>query len=121
MVQAPTTESPRSSVYSRHAERRADGGRATPLGFPGACRVFASMTIVSYGPLPTSGTAGLRPPSTAGVPEHAAGAWARVPVSPLATLRRYGGGNAVAPEPGVVFACDRNTRTDIPPRDPVEF
>ena len=41
-----------ASVYSRHAERREDVGRATVLGFLMVFAVFASVTIVSYGILP---------------------------------------------------------------------
>src|SRR4051794_20733901 len=38
-----------ASVYSRHAARREDVGRATILGFLSVFAVFASVTIVSYG------------------------------------------------------------------------
>ena len=44
-----------ASVYSRHAERREDVGRATILGFLIVFSVFASVTIVSYGILPYAG------------------------------------------------------------------
>ncbi|WP_342768978.1 amino acid permease [Prauserella flavalba] len=37
-----------ASVYSRHARRREDVGRATILGFGSVLAVFASVTIVSY-------------------------------------------------------------------------
>ncbi|MFJ3759521.1 basic amino acid/polyamine antiporter [Streptomyces sp. NPDC090080] len=70
-----------ASVYSRHAERRADVGRATLLGFLSVFCVFASVTIVSYGLLPMSEIAGLRQPSMAGVLEHAVGTWGQVFVS----------------------------------------
>ena len=71
-----------ASVYSRHAKRREDVGRATVLGLPQrASRVFASVTIVSYGILPTSEIAELRQPSMAGVLEAAVGEWGKVFVS----------------------------------------
>src|SRR5699024_9350159 len=42
-----------ASVYSRHAQRREDVGRATVLGFLSVLAIFASVTIVSYGIMPT--------------------------------------------------------------------
>ncbi|MYQ79341.1 MULTISPECIES: basic amino acid/polyamine antiporter [unclassified Streptomyces] len=70
-----------ASVYSRHAKRRKDVGRATVLGFLSVFAVFASVTIVSYGIMPMSEIAGLRQPSMAGVLEHAVGTWGTVFVS----------------------------------------
>jgi arginine:ornithine antiporter / lysine permease len=70
-----------ASVYSRHAERRQDVGRATVLGFLGVFSVFASVTIVSYGILPYNEIADLRQPSMAGVLEAAVGEWGKVFVS----------------------------------------
>ncbi|MGK4585939.1 basic amino acid/polyamine antiporter [Kitasatospora sp. HPMI-4] len=70
-----------ASVYSRHAKRREDVGRATVLGFLSVFAVFASVTIVSYGILPMSEIAQLRQPSMAGVLEHAVGTWGKVFVS----------------------------------------
>lgn len=70
-----------ASVYSRHAERREDVGRATVLGFVSVFCVFASVTIVSYGILPASEIAELRQPSMAGVLEEAVGEWGKVLVS----------------------------------------
>lgn len=64
-----------ASVYSRHAERREDVGRATVLGFLSVLCVFASVTIVSYGILPLDEIADLRQPSMAGVLEAAVGEW----------------------------------------------
>ena len=40
-----------ASVYSRHAKRREDVGRATILGFLSVLAIFASVTIVTYGVL----------------------------------------------------------------------
>jgi arginine:ornithine antiporter/lysine permease len=70
-----------ASVYSRHAKRREDVGRATVLGFVGVFCVFASVTIVSYGILPTDQLADLRQPSMAGVLSHAVGGWGKTFVS----------------------------------------
>ncbi|MGP2436240.1 basic amino acid/polyamine antiporter [Streptomyces sp. JW3] len=70
-----------ASVYSRHAKRRSDVGRATVLGFLSVFAVFASVTIVSYGIMPMGEIAGLRQPSMAGVLESAVGTWGRVFVS----------------------------------------
>ncbi|GHA90146.1 basic amino acid/polyamine antiporter [Streptomyces termitum] len=70
-----------ASVYSRHAKRREDVGRATVLGFLSVFAVFASVTIVSYGILPMSEIAALRQPSMAGVLEAAVGTWGKVFVS----------------------------------------
>lgn len=64
-----------ASVYSRHARKREDVGRATVLGFLSVFAVFASVTIVSYGILPMSEIADLRQPSMAGVLEAAVGTW----------------------------------------------
>ncbi|MFE7505334.1 basic amino acid/polyamine antiporter [Promicromonospora sp. NPDC057488] len=70
-----------ASVYSRHARRREDVGRATVLGFLMVLAIFASVTIVSYGILPMEQLADLRQPSMAGVLEAAVGGWGAVFVS----------------------------------------
>ncbi|MEU8778127.1 basic amino acid/polyamine antiporter [Streptomyces sp. NPDC048606] len=70
-----------ASVYSRHARRREDVGRATILGFLSVFAVFASVTIVSYGIMPMAEIAELRQPSMAGVLQHAVGTWGQVFVS----------------------------------------
>ncbi|MFP3464608.1 basic amino acid/polyamine antiporter [Leifsonia sp. SIMBA_070] len=64
-----------ASVYSRHAKRRQDVGRATILGFVSVFAIFASVTIVSYGILPMGEIAKLRQPSMAGVLAAAVGPW----------------------------------------------
>ncbi|WP_426520500.1 basic amino acid/polyamine antiporter [Diaminobutyricibacter sp. McL0618] len=64
-----------ASVYSRHAKRRADVGRATILGFLSVFAIFASVTIVSYGILPMGEIAKLRQPSMGGVLNAAVGPW----------------------------------------------
>lgn len=70
-----------ASVYSRHAKRREDVGRATITGFLSVFAVFASVTIVSYGIMPMAEIAELRQPSMAGVLEAAVGTWGMVFVS----------------------------------------
>ncbi|GAA1839223.1 basic amino acid/polyamine antiporter [Luedemannella flava] len=70
-----------ASVYSRHAQRREDVGRATILGFLSVFAVFASVTVVSYGIMPMEELAQLRQPSMAGVLEEAVGTWGKVFVS----------------------------------------
>jgi arginine:ornithine antiporter/lysine permease len=70
-----------ASVYSRHAKRREDIGRATVLGFLSVLSIFASVTIVSYGVMPYQDIADLRQPSMAGVLEAAVGQWGNVFVS----------------------------------------
>ncbi|RFU84597.1 amino acid permease [Streptomyces triticagri] len=70
-----------ASVYSRHAKRREDVGRATVLGFLSVFAIFASVTIVSYGILPMGEIAELRQPSMAGVLEEAVGTWGKVFIS----------------------------------------
>jgi arginine:ornithine antiporter/lysine permease len=70
-----------ASVYSRHAKRRQDVGRATVLGFLSVFAIFASVTIVSYGIMPMAEIAELRQQSMAGVLEAAVGTWGQVFVS----------------------------------------
>lgn len=70
-----------ANVYSRHARRRSDVGRATVLGFLAVLAILASVTIVSYGVLPSAEIAALKQPSMAGVLEAAVGPWGRALVS----------------------------------------
>ncbi|CAM3256184.1 basic amino acid/polyamine antiporter [Nocardioides dubius] len=70
-----------ASVYSRHAKRREDVGRATVLGFLMVFSIFASVTVVSYGILPAEEMAELRQPSMAGVLEAAVGDWGKAFIS----------------------------------------
>lgn len=70
-----------ASVYSRHAKKRSDVGRATLLGFLGVFAIFASVVIVSYGIMPMEQIAELRQPSMAGVLEDAVGTWGKVFIS----------------------------------------
>ncbi|MFD8015598.1 basic amino acid/polyamine antiporter [Streptomyces sp. NPDC058955] len=114
-----------ASVYSRHARRREDVGRATVLGFLSVFAVFASVTIVSYGILPMSEIAELRQPSMAGVLEAAVGTWGKVFVSAgliVSVLGAYLAWTLMAAEVLFVAAKDddmprflgRATKNDVP-------
>ncbi|MFB7241427.1 basic amino acid/polyamine antiporter [Streptomyces populi] len=114
-----------ASVYSRHARRREDVGRATVLGFLSVFAVFASVTIVSYGLLPIEEIAELRQPSMAGVLESAVGTWGEVFVSVgliVSVLGAYLAWTLMAAEVLFVAAKDedmprflaRSTRADVP-------
>ena len=114
-----------ASVYSRHAKRREDVGRATVLGFLSVFAVFASVTIVSYGIMPMSEIAELRQPSMAGVLEHAVGTWGNVFVSVgliVSVLGAYLAWTLMAAEVLFVAAKDddmprflrRSTAADVP-------
>ncbi|WP_051941357.1 basic amino acid/polyamine antiporter [Phaeacidiphilus oryzae] len=114
-----------ASVYSRHAKRREDVGRATVLGFLSVFAIFASVTIVSYGLLPMGEIAGLRQPSMAGVLEAAVGTWGRVFVSVgliVSVLGAYLAWTLMAAEVLFVAAQDgdmprflgRSTEADVP-------
>jgi len=114
-----------ASVYSRHAQRREDVGRATVLGFLMVFSVFASVTIVSYGILPISELAELRQPSMAGVLEAAVGPWGAVFVSVgliVSVLGAYLAWTLMAAEVLFVAAKDddmprflrRQNATDVP-------
>ncbi|MET7982702.1 MULTISPECIES: basic amino acid/polyamine antiporter [unclassified Streptomyces] len=114
-----------ASVYSRHAQRREDVGRATILGFLSVFAIFASVTIVSYGLLPMGEIAELRQPSMAGVLESAVGTWGQVFVSVgliVSVLGAYLAWTLMAAEVLFVAAKDedmprflaRATRADVP-------
>ncbi|MET0838710.1 MAG: basic amino acid/polyamine antiporter [Marmoricola sp.] len=115
-----------ASVYSRHAARREDVGRATVLGFLMVFAVFASVTIVSYGILPASEIAELRQPSVGGVLEAAYGQWGKVFISVgliISVLGAYLAWTLMAAEVLLVAAKDKdmprflakvNPATDVP-------
>lgn len=114
-----------ASVYSRHAKRREDVGRATILGFLSVFAVFASVTIVSYGIVPLEELADLRQPSMAGVLEHAVGGWGKTFVSVgliVSVLGAYLAWTLMAAEVLFVAAKDddmprflgRSTAADVP-------
>jgi arginine:ornithine antiporter/lysine permease len=64
-----------ASVYSRHAKKRSDVGRATVIGFLSVLALFASVSILSYGILPKADIAKLQQPSVGSVLEAAVGPW----------------------------------------------
>lgn len=100
-----------ASVYSRHARRRQDVGFATVLGFASVLAVFASVSIVSYGILPTEELAALRQPSMAGVLEAAVGSWGGGMVSVgliVSVLGAYLAWTLMAAEVLFVAAKDRD-------------
>jgi arginine:ornithine antiporter/lysine permease len=100
-----------ASVYSRHARRREDVGRATVLGFLSVFAIFASVTIVSYGVLPYAEIAQLRQPSMGGVLEAAYGTWGNVFVSIgliVSVLGAYLAWTLMAAEVLYVAAQDRD-------------
>jgi arginine:ornithine antiporter/lysine permease len=114
-----------ASVYSRHAKRREDVGRATVLGFLSVFAIFASVTIVSYGIMPMSEIADLRQPSMAGVLESAVGTWGKAFVSVgliVSVLGAYLAWTLMAAEVLYVAALDddmprflrRATDADVP-------
>lgn len=114
-----------ASVYSRHARRREDVGRATILGFISVFAVFASVTIVSYGIMPMAEIADLRQPSMAGVLEHEVGTWGKAFVSVgliISVLGAYLAWSLMAAEVLFVAAKDddmprflgRATAEDVP-------
>ncbi|MEV0173657.1 basic amino acid/polyamine antiporter [Streptomyces sp. NPDC050803] len=114
-----------ASVYSRHARRREDVGRATVLGFLSVFAIFASVTIVSYGLMPMAEIAELRQPSMAEVLEHAVGTWGQVFISVgliVSVLGAYLAWTLMAAEVLFVAAKDddmprflkRSTAADVP-------
>ncbi|GLZ81564.1 amino acid APC transporter [Actinorhabdospora filicis] len=114
-----------ASVYSRHARRREDVGRATVLGFLSVFAVFASVTIVSYGILSADRIVALRQPSMGGVLEAAVGSWGAVLVGVglvIAVLGAYLAWTLMAAEVMYAAALDddmprflrRTSRGDVP-------
>ncbi|GAA1723949.1 basic amino acid/polyamine antiporter [Isoptericola hypogeus] len=100
-----------ASVYSRHAKRREDVGRATILGFVSVLAIFASVSIVSYGIMPMAEIAELRQPSMAGVLEAAVGEWGSVFVGVgliVSVLGAYLAWTLMAAEVLFVSAKDRD-------------
>lgn len=100
-----------ASVYSRHARRREDVGRATILGFTSVLAIFASVTIVSYGVLPMAEIAELRQPSMAEVLGAAVGEWGSTFVAAgliVSVLGAYLAWTLMAAEVLFVAAKDRD-------------
>ncbi|MBF2046764.1 MAG: amino acid permease [Elainella sp. C42_A2020_010] len=70
-----------ASVYSRYAERRADVGVATILGFVGVLCLLVLVTVLPYAILPRADIAALRNPSMAGALEVIVGRWGNIFIS----------------------------------------
>ncbi|MFV0632667.1 basic amino acid/polyamine antiporter [Demequina sp.] len=64
-----------ANVFSRHAKRREDVGRATVVGFLSVLALFVAVTMLSYGIMPREDLANLREPSAAAVIEAVVGPW----------------------------------------------
>jgi arginine:ornithine antiporter/lysine permease len=64
-----------ASNYSRFAQKREDVGVATVTGFVSVLALFASVSILAYGILPSAELAQLRQPSVGSVLEAAVGPW----------------------------------------------
>lgn len=70
-----------ASVYSGRAERRADVGKATVLGFLGVLALLVLVNVLSLGVMTQSELAGLQNPSLAAVLEHIVGRWGALLIS----------------------------------------
>ncbi|ONG54031.1 arginine-ornithine antiporter [Pseudoroseomonas deserti] len=64
-----------ASVFSRHARRAEDVGRATLAGFALVLALLVAVTLLSYGILPRAELAALRNPSMGGVLQAVVGGW----------------------------------------------
>ena len=64
-----------AAVYSKHAAKRKDVGRATVFGFVGVLTLLLLVTLLSYGLMAQAELAGLPDPSMAGVLESQVGSW----------------------------------------------
>ncbi len=64
-----------ASVYSKHAAKRKDVGRATVFGFAGVLALLLLVTLLSYGLMAQAKLAGVPDPSMAGVLESQVGSW----------------------------------------------
>ncbi|WP_141248831.1 basic amino acid/polyamine antiporter, partial [Pseudomonas ogarae] len=70
-----------ASVYSARAERRADVGRATVIGFLGVLALLVLVNVLSLGVMSQPELAQLQNPSLAGVLEHIVGPWGALLIS----------------------------------------
>ncbi|SCW79328.1 MULTISPECIES: arginine-ornithine antiporter [unclassified Pseudomonas] len=70
-----------ASVYSARAERRADVGRATVIGFLGVLALLVLVNVLSLGVMSQRELAQLQNPSLAGVLEHIVGPWGALLIS----------------------------------------
>ena len=70
-----------ASVYSAHAARRVDVGRATLVGFLFVLALLVAVSLLSMGVMAQPELAGLKNPSMAYVLERAVGPWGAVLIS----------------------------------------
>ncbi|MBO1540329.1 arginine-ornithine antiporter [Pseudomonas sp. OA65] len=70
-----------ASVYSARAQRRADVGRATVIGFLGVLALLVLVNVLSLGVMSQPELAQLQNPSLAGVLEHIVGPWGALLIS----------------------------------------
>src|SRR6185436_19087109 len=70
-----------ASVYSAHAAKRSDVGRATVIGFLGALTIYVLVSLLATGILTQKELAGLPVPSMAKVLESLVGPWGAALVS----------------------------------------
>ena len=70
-----------ASVYSARAEKRADVGRATVIGFLGVLALLVLVNVLSLGIMNQPALAQLQNPSLAGVLEHIVGPWGALLIS----------------------------------------
>ena len=70
-----------ASVYSARAEKRADVGRATVIGFLGVLALLVLVNVLSLGIMSQPQLAQLQNPSLAGVLEHIVGPWGAMAIS----------------------------------------
>ncbi|MEH6351881.1 arginine-ornithine antiporter [Pseudomonas sp. 3JA] len=70
-----------ASVYSARAERRADVGRATVIGFLGVLALLVLVNVLSLGVMSQPELAQLQNPSLVGVLEHIVGPWGALLIS----------------------------------------
>jgi arginine:ornithine antiporter/lysine permease len=70
-----------ASVYSGRAQRRADVGKATLIGFLGVLALLVLVNVLSLGVMTQLQLAGLQNPSLASVLEHIVGPWGALLIS----------------------------------------
>ena len=70
-----------ASIFSARAEKRADVGKATVIGFIAVLLLLVLVNLLSQGILAQAQLAGLKNPSMAGVLEHVVGPWGAMLIS----------------------------------------
>ena len=80
-----------ANVYSARAERRADVGKATVIGFYGVLLLLVLVNVLSMGIMSQPELAALKNPSMAGVLAHAVGPWGTLLISVGLVVSLLGG------------------------------